>query len=69
MPVFETEDVQGASSTVSRALRLIEDGALDHANIDALCERLGIGARQLRRLFHKHLGKSRVFVARTSLVG
>ncbi len=49
---------------MSRALRLIEDGALDHANIDALCERLGIGARQLRRLFHKHLGKSPVQVAR-----
>jgi len=49
---------------VSRALRLIEDGVLDHANIDALCERLGIGARQLRRLFHKHLGTSPVQVAR-----
>jgi AraC family transcriptional regulator of adaptative response / DNA-3-methyladenine glycosylase II len=48
---------------VSRALRLIEDGVLDHANIDALCERLGIGARQLRRLFHKHLGTSPVQVA------
>jgi len=63
MPVEQSEDVQGASSTVSRALRLIEDGVLDHANIDALCERLGIGARQLRRLFHKHLGKSPVQVA------
>lgn len=63
MPVTDPEDVQGASGTVSRALRLIEDGALDHANIDALCERLGIGARQLRRLFHKHLGKSPVQVA------
>jgi len=53
-----------ASTTVSRALRLIEDGVLDHANIDALCERLGIGARQLRRLFHKDLGTSPVQVAR-----
>lgn len=51
------------SATVARALRLIEDGLLDHANIDALCERLGIGARQLRRLFHKHLGTSPVQVA------
>lgn len=63
MPVPEPDDVQGASNTVSRALRLIEDGALDHANIDALCERLGIGARQLRRLFHKQLGQSPVQVA------
>jgi AraC family transcriptional regulator of adaptative response / DNA-3-methyladenine glycosylase II len=55
----------GTSVTVSRALRLIEDGVLDHANIDALCERLGVGARQLRRLFHKHLGTSPVQVART----
>ena len=54
----------GTSSTVSRALRLIEDGVLDHANIDALCERLGIGARQLRRLFNKHLGTSPIQVAR-----
>jgi len=51
-------------ATVSRALRLIEDGVLDHASIDALCERLGIGARQLRRLFNKHLGTSPVQVAR-----
>jgi len=53
-----------SSRTVARALRLIEDGVLDHANIDALCERLGIGARQLRRLFNKHLGTSPVQVAR-----
>ena len=50
-------------ATVSRALRLIEEGVLDHANIDALCERLGIGARQLRRLFSKHVGASPVQVA------
>jgi AraC family transcriptional regulator of adaptative response / DNA-3-methyladenine glycosylase II len=43
---------------------LIEDGVLDHAGIDALSERLGIGARQLRRLFNKHLGTSPVQVAR-----
>jgi AraC family transcriptional regulator of adaptative response / DNA-3-methyladenine glycosylase II len=49
---------------VARALRLIEDGLLDHTNIDALCERLGIGARQLRRLFRKHLGTSPIQVAR-----
>jgi AraC family transcriptional regulator of adaptative response / DNA-3-methyladenine glycosylase II len=55
---------KGASTTVSRALRLIEDGVLDGANIDALCERLGIGARQLRRLFNKHLGTSPIQVAR-----
>ncbi|MEM8609803.1 MAG: AlkA N-terminal domain-containing protein [Myxococcota bacterium] len=54
----------GTSATVSRALRLIEDGVLDRTNIDALCERLGIGSRQLRRLFRKHLGTSPIQVAR-----
>lgn len=54
----------GTSATVSRALRLIEDGVLDRTSIDALCERLGIGARQLRRLFRKHLGTSPIQVAR-----
>jgi AraC family transcriptional regulator of adaptative response / DNA-3-methyladenine glycosylase II len=58
-----SSSINGAPATVARALRLIEDGLLDHANIDALCERLGIGARQLRRLFHKHLGTSPVQVA------
>ena len=60
----DTPASHGTSTTVSRAMRLIEDGVLDHANIDALCERLGIGARQLRRLFNKHLGTSPVQVAR-----
>jgi AraC family transcriptional regulator of adaptative response / DNA-3-methyladenine glycosylase II len=62
--VEDAPSSNGASTTVSRALRLIEDGVLDHANIDALCERLGIGARQLRRLFNKQLGTSPVQVAR-----
>jgi len=53
-----------ASASVARALRLIEDGVLDHSSIDVLCERLGIGARQLRRLFTKHLGTSPIQVAR-----
>ena len=61
--VPDSSSINGAPATVARALRLIEDGLLDHANIDALCERLGIGARQLRRLFHKHLGRSPVQVA------
>ena len=55
----------GTATTVSRALRLIEDGLLDHSSVDGLCERLGIGARQLRRLFNQHLGASPVQVART----
>src|ERR1019366_4729939 len=42
---------QGTSNTVTRALRLIERGAMDSANVEALADRLGVGARQLRRLF------------------
>jgi len=55
----------GSANTVSRALRLIETGALDDANVEALATRLGIGGRQLRRLFKHHLGASPVAVAQT----
>jgi AraC family transcriptional regulator of adaptative response / DNA-3-methyladenine glycosylase II len=40
------------------ALRLIDDGALEEGSIEHLAERLGMGARQLRRLFGRHLGAS-----------
>jgi len=56
---------QGSSNTVTRALRLIEAGALDEACVDSLATRLGMGERQLRRLFHQHLGASPVAVAQT----
>ncbi len=46
----------GSSSTVSRALRLIETGSLDEADVEAFAARLGVGARQLRRLFVEHVG-------------
>ncbi len=55
----------GASATVARALRLIADGALDEAGVDALAERLGVGARHLRRLFLQHLGAAPLAVAQT----
>ena len=56
---------RGSSNTVSRALRLIEAGALDEANVEALAERLGVGERQLRRLFQQHLGASPISIAQT----
>ena len=58
------------SNTVSRALALIADGALDgdDANVTKLAERLGVGERQLRRLFLKHLGASPISVAQTRRV-
>ncbi len=59
---------RGTSNTVSRALALIEHGALDEASVDDLAGRLGVGERQLRRLFHQHLGASPVAVAQTRRV-
>ena len=59
---------RGTSNTVSRALTLINAGALDGSSVDALAERLGVGARQLRRLFLCHLGASPVAVAQTRRV-
>ncbi|KQW66378.1 3-methyladenine DNA glycosylase 2 [Phenylobacterium sp. Root77] len=59
---------RGTSNTVSRALALIEAGALDNGDVDSLAERLGVGERQLRRLFHQHVGASPVAVAQTRRV-
>jgi AraC family transcriptional regulator, regulatory protein of adaptative response / DNA-3-methyladenine glycosylase II len=56
---------RGTSNTVSRALALIEAGALDEADVDALAGRLGVGERHLRRLFRQHLGAAPVSVAQT----
>ncbi|NYF51392.1 AlkA N-terminal domain-containing protein [Tunturiibacter gelidoferens] len=61
---------RGTSNTVSRALALIADGALDSEGktVDALAERLGVGERHLRRLFLQHLGASPIAVAQTRRV-
>jgi AraC family transcriptional regulator of adaptative response / DNA-3-methyladenine glycosylase II len=59
---------RGTSNTVSRALALIEGGAMDAGDVDALASRLGVGERQLRRLFRQHLGASPVAVAQTRRV-
>jgi AraC family transcriptional regulator of adaptative response / DNA-3-methyladenine glycosylase II len=58
----------GTSATVSRALRLIGEGALDSGSGHELAARLGIGERHLRRLFLQHLGASPVAVAQTRRV-
>jgi AraC family transcriptional regulator of adaptative response / DNA-3-methyladenine glycosylase II len=61
---------RGTSNTVSRGLTLIADGALDgdEAGVDSLAARLGVGGRQLRRLFKQHLGASPIAVAQTRRV-
>jgi AraC family transcriptional regulator, regulatory protein of adaptative response / methylated-DNA-[protein]-cysteine methyltransferase len=59
---------KGTRTTVERALRLVEDGALDDGDVEMLAERLGIGSRHLSRLFQKHLGASPIQVAQTMRV-
>jgi AraC family transcriptional regulator, regulatory protein of adaptative response / DNA-3-methyladenine glycosylase II len=55
----------GTSTTVSRALRLIGESALEGERVEMLAARLGIGSRQLRRLFVRHLGASPASVMNT----
>ncbi|MCP5365888.1 MAG: methylphosphotriester-DNA--protein-cysteine methyltransferase family protein [Hyphomicrobiales bacterium] len=55
----------GTRSTVRRALRLIDEGALDHGDVEQLAARLGVGARHLSRLFRRHVGASPSQAART----
>jgi AraC family transcriptional regulator, regulatory protein of adaptative response / DNA-3-methyladenine glycosylase II len=55
----------GTSNTVSRALRLIGETGLDDTGMEGLAERLGVGARHLRRLFVRHLGATPSAVAQT----
>ena len=61
---------RGPSNSVSRALALIAEGALDGGGnrVEKLAERLGLGERQLRRLFLQHLGASPNSVAQTRRV-
>jgi AraC family transcriptional regulator of adaptative response / DNA-3-methyladenine glycosylase II len=51
-------------------MKLIAEGALDEseAGVEKLAERLGVGGRQLRRLFQQHLGASPIAVAQTRRV-
>jgi AraC family transcriptional regulator, regulatory protein of adaptative response / DNA-3-methyladenine glycosylase II len=55
----------GTSTTVTRALRLIAEGALDKSGIEGLSARLGVSSRHLHRLFLLHLGASPGAVAQT----
>lgn len=55
----------GTRSTVGRAVRLIERGALDEGSVEDLASRLGVGARHLSRLFDRHLGSTPTSLART----
>jgi AraC family transcriptional regulator of adaptative response / DNA-3-methyladenine glycosylase II len=59
---------RGTEATVSRAMKLIEAGALDGGDVAALADRLEIGARQLRRLFSRHIGAAPITVSQTRRV-
>ncbi len=55
----------GTSAVVRRALRLIQEGALDDTSVEELATRVGVGARHLHRLFLRHVGASPLAVAQT----
>jgi len=55
----------GTSAVVRRALRLINEGALDEASVGEFASRVGVGARHLDRLFLQHVGASPLAVAQT----
>jgi AraC family transcriptional regulator of adaptative response / DNA-3-methyladenine glycosylase II len=59
---------RGTVNTVSRALALIAEGALNDGDVDQLADRVGVGARHLRRLFDEHLGASPVVVAQAQRI-
>ncbi len=54
----------GTSATVQRALKLIAEGQLE-GGVEQLADRLGVGARHLRRLFAAQVGASPNAIART----
>jgi AraC family transcriptional regulator of adaptative response / DNA-3-methyladenine glycosylase II len=59
-----TQSFEGGA-VVSRALRLIGEGALDETSLESLAGRVGVTERHLRRLFLQHLGASPSTVAQT----
>jgi AraC family transcriptional regulator of adaptative response / DNA-3-methyladenine glycosylase II len=56
----------GTSAVVRRALRLIQDGALNECSANEFAARMGVGDRHLHRLFMQHLGASPIAVAQTA---
>ena len=64
----DTPAWSGSRATVTRALRLIGEGALDHTTVEAFAARLGLGSRQLARLFRRYLATTPTAAARTARV-
>lgn len=55
----------GTKTTVERALKMIQFGALDTGSVEDLAGRLGIGVRHLSRLFVEQLEASPLQIAQT----
>jgi len=55
----------GTRTTADRAMRLIEEGALDTGTVADLADRLGVGARHLTRLLTTHIGAPPKQIAQT----
>ncbi len=58
----------GTSATVSRAMLLIRQGALNEGSLEDLASKLGVGSRHLRRLFQTHIGASPKSLATTQKI-
>jgi AraC family transcriptional regulator of adaptative response / DNA-3-methyladenine glycosylase II len=58
----------GTSATVSRAMLLIRQGALNEGGVEDLAAKLGVGDRHLRRLFKSHVGVSPKALATTQKI-
>ncbi|MGB6068050.1 MAG: AlkA N-terminal domain-containing protein [Desulfomonilaceae bacterium] len=58
----------GTSATVSRAMLLIRQGALNEGSLEDLASKLGVGSRHLRRLFQTHIGASPKSLATTQRI-
>ncbi len=58
----------GTSATVSRAMLMIRQGALNEGNVEDLAWKLGVGSRHLRRLFQAHIGASPKSLATTQRI-
>ncbi|MFV0476326.1 MAG: AlkA N-terminal domain-containing protein [Parahaliea sp.] len=53
----------GSETSLQRAIMLINAGALNDGSIETLADRLGLGARYLRKLFQRELGISPIAMA------
>jgi len=56
---------RGSADAVARALDWMNGGLEDDQRLGGIAARLGVSDRQLRRLFHQHLGASPVAVLQT----